>query len=258
LPGSGIGSAIVGILGALYFLHKNHIQTVLFVNVFHAPKPVKTLIQHFLDISKISIVQFIHIRYGYNPDYHPSHEYKELSFVKEIDDIYHVLQNPDTDFSLFVQWFHAIFILKPSCQLELYKLKYYDICINIRRGDKITLESHLSCASVAQYIDEIEKIHLPHVSICHTSDEYNTFLEIQAMRPDWKISTLNTPEEKGYFLNELTVNTDAHNFDHVYKFIKQLHIMKNSTFFIGTLSTNVGFMVQLLRQQRRDEKNVYI
>ena len=39
--------------------------------------------------------------------------------------------------------------------------------------------------------------------------------------------------------------------------MKQLHIMKNSEYFIGSISSNVGNLVQLLRQVNTDEKNIY-
>jgi hypothetical protein len=41
LSGSGISSAIVGIIGALYYLKSNNIEDKLLVNLYHASKPVK-------------------------------------------------------------------------------------------------------------------------------------------------------------------------------------------------------------------------
>ena len=49
-----------------------------------------------------------------------------------------------------------------------------------------------------------------------------------------------------------------YNINHVRKFMKQLHIIKNSKYCIGTLATNGGFLAQLLRGVRRDINNIYI
>ena len=120
------------------------------------------------------------------------------------------------------------------------------------------MESHIPCASVQKYITEIEKLNLKDFAIFHTSDDYDTFLELVQTRKDWNILTLNTNEEKGYFLAELNKQSNDYNYNHVLKFMKQLHIMTTSTYFIGTLSTSVGYLVQLLRQVRKDNRNIYV
>jgi len=40
--------------------------------------------------------------------------------------------------------------------------------------------------------------------------------------------------------------------------MKQLNIMKHSTYFIGTNSTSVGFLVKLLRNVIEDKSNIYL
>lgn len=259
LPGTGIGASFIGIIGALYYLKENNIDTVLLINYFFAAEPVKEFIKSFLDKDNIIIVKFVSICDNYYKKiYTIGDKYKELCFVEETISICYKLQSSEIDFTIFIDLFNKIWILKPFIEEECIKLETYDICINIRRGDKLTLESHIPIASIDSYINEIEKLNLKKPNIFHTSDDYDSFLEIQNKKIDWKLSTLCSTEEKGYFLSELNKQNSDYNFKHVNKFMKQLHIMKNSEYFIGTLSTNVGFIVQLLRQIRNDNKNVYI
>ena len=259
LPGTGIGASFIGIIGALYYLKENNIDTVLLINYFFAAEPVKEFIKSFLDKDNIKIVNFVNICDNYYKKIYTNGDtYKELFFVEETKNIYHKLRENNINFKIFIELFNKIWILKPFIKEECNNLGTYDICINIRRGDKITLESYQPIASIDSYINEIENINLECPTVFHTSDEYDSFLEIQNKKINCKLSTLCSPEDKGYFLVELNKKNSNYNFTHVHKFMKQLHIMKNSEYFIGTLSTNVGFIVQLLRQIKNNVKNIYI
>lgn len=238
---SGIGSALIGILGGLFYLERNKINSILYVNQIHASKPVNCFIDYFLDKEKISCLHFINEE---NPNY------QELFFTKETYTIYHDCLN-SYNFKNLVLLFNKIFILKKE-----YNIKHYDICINIRRGDKIIVESHIPYAKIEDYIKTIQNYNLINPTIFHTSDEYDSFLEIKQQYPN--IETLTDPEEKGYFLSELNKKPVEDLYDHVNKFMDQLNIMKHSTFFIGTNSSSVGFIVKLLRNVIEDNSNIYI
>jgi hypothetical protein len=256
VPGSGIGSIIVGILAALLYLKENNINNVLLVNCYFASEPVKAFIDCFLDKDRIKCINFVHIYNNfYKPNYSEGDHYKELFFVKETSNVYHRLVG---EFNKYIELFNTVWILKPFVKNECAHLDKYDICINIRRGDKVKLEPHLPIVNIDSYINEIKKINIKNPKIFHTSDEYNSFLEIKSKNADWNISTLTSPEENGYFLEEINKKDSAYNVNHVLKFMKQLHIMKNSEYFIGSLSTNVGFIVQLLRETKNNNKNIYL
>jgi hypothetical protein len=253
LPGSGIGSAILGILGGMLFLKKNKISSILNVNQYFASTSVNCFIDYFLDKQQITLLKFIKV----NRQYKSEDEYKELFFVKETENIYHEMQNSEY-FNEFVTLFNTIFILNIR-KHEVYNgLPHYDICINIRRGDKVTLESHIHTVKIESYIEKIEQLNLDSPTIFHTSDEYETFLEIKRNKPEWNINTLTSPEEKGYFLSELNDKPVIDLYEHVDKFMKQLYIMKTSKYFIGTISTNVGYLVKLLRNVMEDDSNIYL
>lgn len=242
---SGLGHSILAIISSIYYLKINNIDTVLNVNTINASEPVKVFINYFLDKDNIKCINFICEKLDEN--------YKELFFR---------VNNPYVDvlehFDKYVEIFNKIWILKPFVKEECDKLNKYDICINIRRGDKVTLEPSHSVTSIDSYIDEINKINLNNPKIFHTSDEYDSFIEIKNKNINWDISTLTSTEEKGFFLAEMNTKDIEYNINHIMKFMKQLHIIKNSNYFIGTLVTNVGFISQLLRNIRFDEKNIYI
>jgi hypothetical protein len=255
-PDCGIGSVIVCIIGALYYLKQNNINAVLIVNCINASETAKVFIDCFLDKDNIKCVKFVNIYDDfYKINNNEANIYKELFYVNETTYIYDKI---NTDFNKCLEIFNNLWILKPFVKNDCECLEQYDICINIRRGDKITLEPHLSIASIDAYINEINKINITNPKIFHTSDYYNTFLEIKTKNVDWDISTLTSPEENGYFLRDINKKKDRqYNVKHVEKFMKQLHIMKNSEYFIGSISTNVCNLVQLLRQVNSDEKNIY-
>lgn len=261
LPGSGICSAFVGIIGALHYLKSNAIDEAPYVNTFYAATPVKYMIDVFLNKEQINTVTFVQYNtIPYKSTYTDGDAYKELFFTPLTKSIYSELKNDSIPFAYFTEIFNSVYKLKGNITASCALLDVYSICVNIRRGDKVTLESHLPVASVSQYIDEINKIQTHTLSIHHTSDEYDTFLEMRRLLPTYSIHTLNSKDEKGYFISKLNkmLLTDKYIIDHVTKFLTQLHIMVHSEYFIGTLSTNVGYVVQLLRGVRRDPKNIYI
>jgi hypothetical protein len=257
-PDCGIGSVIVNVISALYYLKENNINAVLTVNCINASEPVKVFIDYFLDKDNIKYIKFVNIYDDfYKINNNEANIYKELFHVNETKHIYDTMINDNNYFNKCLEIFNNLWILKPFVKNMCVSLEQYDICINIRRGDKLTLEPHLSIASIDAYINEINKINITNPKIFHTSDEYNSFLEIKTKNVDWNISTLTSPEENGYFLRDINKKDRQYSVNHVEKFMKQLYIMKNSEYFIGSISTNVGYLVKLLRQVNNDEKNIY-
>jgi len=253
LSGSGIGSAIVGIIGALYYLRSNNIEEKLLVNLYHASKPVKILFSHFLDLSNIDCIEVV----NFNNDHMVGDEYKELYFNKMLNiqnkkfNIYQSIRS-DSDFDSFYEIFNNIWKLKEEITNKMIlPIDDYKICINIRRGDKITLESYLKVVEIQEYINEIKKIDINPVNIFHTSDDYNTLLELKQMIPNYKIGSFREPSDKGYFISELNSIDSLGNIDYISKFIMELHMMKKSEWFIGVLTTNVGYLAKFLRNNNK-------
>jgi hypothetical protein len=241
--GSGIGSAVIGIVNALAYMKVNGINDKLYINITQASAPCKVLFTHFLDLSKIPITlvdiphQVIFNKELNNHQLITPGNYTELWYTPK--------SQSNFDFQLKCDMFELFWKLKDSFNPDTY-----DVCINIRRGDKVTLEPHLNQGTVREFIAAVDS--LDNVkTIFHTSDDYSTFLEFKKERPSWEILTMCTPQDVGYFLKDLNQNKNQNSIvNHVAKFIKELQVMKSSNWFVGTRTTNVGLVVELMRRQK--------
>jgi hypothetical protein len=257
LSGSGIGSAIVGIIGSLYYLRSNNIEDKLLVNLYHASKQVKMLFSHFLDLNNIDCIEVVNFKNDYKANYTIGDEYKELYFTEMLN-----IQNKklntnqsirsDSDFDSFYEIFNNIWKLKDEITNKMIlPVDDYKICINVRRGDKITLEKRHKVVEIQEYVNEIKKIYINPVNIFHTSDDYDTLLELKQMIPNYKIDSFREPSDKGYFISDLNTKNDQDNIDYISKFFMELYMMKKSEWFIGVLTTNVGYLAKFLRKNNK-------
>ena len=228
--GSGIGSAIMGIINALSYMRENEINSILIVNLFDASNPVKIFINHFLDIPSITNVTFI-------------------------DQQSSVLNSKELFFTFPTNIFHSFSEINYVCFDTVWKIKPQyvyshpsDLCINIRRGDKLTLESHLKVDSVSSYVIEMEKLHANR--IIHTSDDYATYLELKSLKPEWNMVTFCKKHDSGFYINDFENRSNDCVISHIEQFLHQLYAMKNAKYFIGSSSTNVGFLARLLRRNQ--------
>jgi len=250
-PGSGIGSVVIGLINALAYMKINDISDILYININKASSPGNVLFTCFLDLEKLDFIKIIdrdiEVILNEKTNRHQvitSDEYVELWYTLET--------TQDYDFNLKCQIFDSLWLLKPDVvkllAIETENYSEIDLCINIRRGDKVTLEQSEKQGSIDEYIDAIELVENVS-SIFHTSDDYSTFLDIKHKRPDWNLITFCTPKDNGYFLKDLNDNNEPEMIvNHVRKFIKELEIMKKSKYFIGTRTTNVGLMVEIMRK----------
>jgi hypothetical protein len=251
-PGSGIGSIVIGVINALAYLKNNNINECLFVNINKVSYPGNVFFTCFLDLEKLSLIKIVNIPISVVWDNNLKNhqvitpgDYVELWYTKEAE---------SSEFYTKCEVFDLFWILKPEIiqqiLLETKKYEDTDVCINIRRGDKITLEPHALQGSIREYGDAVNN--LANIeTIFHTSDDYQTFLEFKKEYPDWNLKTFCTPKDIGYFLKDLNEsNVPESIVNHVLKFLKELEIMKNSKWFIGTKTTNVGLLVELLRKNQ--------
>lgn len=258
LPGSGIGSAIIYIISGLCYLKKNNINIIPIVNLYFASKPVKIFFEHFIDIENITAVTFINSsEIKYNPKSNDTSKYKELFRVKETNIVYsEICENKFVD--IYVEQIKQIWKLNSKIINECKELNNYDICINIRRGDKITLEPYLCITNTNKYVDKIMEIGLDNPTIFHTSDDYNTLLELKTLNNNLNISSFCTTNDNGFFLSDINTKNDSYIIEHINKFIKELYMMTNSTYFIGIKSTNVGYLALLLRQSELKTNSIFL
>jgi hypothetical protein len=249
-PGSGIGSVVIGIVRAVAFMKKNNINEILHVNINKASSTGNILFTCFLNLEKLNFIKVINEPIKVILISHKKHqvitsqEYCELWYTP-------ILKINENDSNMMYDIIDLFWVLKDDVYeyLNIHTENYNsDLCINIRRGDKITLEPNEKQGTIEEYIEKIDTL-TDISSIFHTSDDYSTFLEFKSVRPEWNIQTFCTPKDTGYFLKDLNESQSAvDNVNHVRKFLKELEIMKKSKWFIGTKTTNVGLMVDLFRK----------
>lgn len=250
-PGSGIGSVVIGLVKALCYMNLNNITSKLYINVRKASSTGRILFTCFLDLEKLSFLEIVDkpCEMQFNTQ---TKKHELITFGDYTDLWYRRCVELPFIFKLQTEAFNSFWVMKPDVidylnkQTESYN--NVDLCINIRRGDKITLEPHQQQGSIEEFLNAIKKI--PNVNkIFHTSDDYATYIEFKEQNPEWDMYTFCTLEDKGYFLGDLNKLNDPHALvNHVRKFLKEVKIMKEATWFVGTKTTNVGLMVQLLRE----------
>ena len=230
--GSGIGSAIIGIVDALVYMYTNKINSKLIINTFNASNPVKIFITCFLDIQSIPNVTFIN---------------QKSSILNS--------NSKELFYTLPTNSYHGCNEINYICFDNFWKIKPQhvyshpsDLCINIRRGDKLTMEPHLKVDSVSSYVIEMEKLHP--TTIIHTSDDYATYLELKSLKPEWNLMTFCKKQDAGFYLNDFNNRSNDFVINHIDVFLHQLYAMKNAKYFIGSSSTNVGFLAKFLRHNQ--------
>ena len=250
-PGSGIGSVVIGIINALCYMKTNNIIQPLFININKASNPGNILFTCFLDLEQLTFIKIINtpIQVILNKTTNKHQvitpgDYIELWYTQIVEQTY--------SFKMKCDMFDYLWVLKDDViKYVLLNTENYnsiDLCINIRRGDKITLEPQEKQGSIKEFISAIDTIDNIQ-TIFHTSDDYSTFLEFKNERPEWNIVTFCTNKDTGYFLKDINDSQNPEDaVNHVRKFMKELEMMKRSVWFVGTKTTNVGLMVELMRK----------
>ena len=258
-PGSGIGSIVIGLVNALAYMRTNNINNQLLININKASTPGSALFTSFLDLDNISFLKIVNI--PINVILNKETKRHDVITPGNYTDLwYRPISQQNYSFDMKCKIFDSFWLMNPDIdnylKIHTNEYKSTDVCINIRRGDKVKLEPHLNQGSVQEFIDAVEKI--PDVkTVFHTSDDYSTYLEFKNKKPEWNINTFCTLNDAGFFLKDLNElnHTNSTIINHVQKFLTEVEIMKNATWFIGTKTTNVGLMVELLR---KNQKTIFI
>lgn len=235
--GSGIGSVIVGLLSAFLHLKNNNINSKVYVNVHYASKPVNILFTCFLDLENINSIIVINESKS-NLVYYSN--YKEL-FFKVNENVYGYVDD------FVFNSFENLWKIKPWN--KRINTEEIDICVNIRRGDKITLEPSQKVCHVIDYMNTINNIE-PKNLIYHTSDDYSTYIEMKNINPNLNIKTLCQPSDSGFHISSFNSADNHYVVNHVQKFLNELSIMQDAKVFIGSSSTSVWHLVMVLRKNK--------
>lgn len=130
-------------------------------------------------------------------------------------------------------------ISKLDNYIHKIKLPNEYISLHIRRGDKnlewtsLTLEEFMNKAS-------------PFISsqnIFLLTDDYTVIEEICSKYPQWRIFTLTNKTERGYIHNDFVNLKKKAIEERIIKLLASIEIIKTSSLFIGTYTTNVGLFI---------------
>jgi hypothetical protein len=264
--GSGIGSVIFQIIGSQYILESKNLEAKLIVNICDASYIAKFFINNVLDKDKIKNIFFIDKPRSY---FKVSNNYIELLSIREEDlttnqisnlNIYGYYFTKIGAFERYLYYFDKIWFIKKEYKCTEMIKKKYDICVNLRRGSKEKLEPHLSIHTVSQYIDIIKQLNLESPKIIHTSCTYETFLEFKDLDPSLNINnSIESTCCRGFWITDFETKSEEEVKLFIIDFLKQLKFMEKSTYFIGSSSTNVGYIASFLRRNimNNDKYNLY-
>lgn len=113
------------------------------------------------------------------------------------------------------------------------------ISMQIRRGDKIT---ECSLCPVEDYFGKAAQISsIRYVFIL--TDDYSIIDEVKNKYPNWTIFTLTEQSENGYVHAEFIKLSEIERKYKLVKLFTSIELIKDSIFFIGAYTTNVGLFL---------------
>ena len=242
--GSALGSSILGILLALAHLRKAGSATVLTVNINGASTPARFFFKNYhLNPSLIEIIDLpTKVRSIHGQDQPATDDFdgEELFYSPPI------LRYHETDFELVSSIMQAFWEgVTPPTQVEAV-----DVCMHIRRGDKLIFESFKKVNSLDEYASYLEDHVQPLGIVCIITDDHNTFLAFRKLRPGWEVRTTSSPANAGFNIMEINQAPESVVGREVAHMMEDFERIRRARFFLGTQYSNVGRLGLLLRGGR--------
>ncbi|MDR3218117.1 MAG: hypothetical protein LBU22_03915 [Dysgonamonadaceae bacterium] len=118
------------------------------------------------------------------------------------------------------------------------------IGFHIRSGDKIE-EAELF--NVSQYVEKVKQYTNLRDAFLST-DDYSIVETFRTQFKDWNIYTLCKESERGYFQKEFEQKDQKFMRQHHENLFASIDILKKSTVFVGTFSSNIGMYIGMCKQ----------
>lgn len=132
-------------------------------------------------------------------------------------------------------------------KIESLNLPSKYIGLHLRGGDKY-LEGDLF--SIDTYINKAEQLSDTNVFFVLT-DDYRIFKSLENRYPLNKYSTFCEKDEHGYNFNELVQNEKNVIYKAHMNLFSSIEILKDSDYFIGTFSSNIGMFLGMIRDREK-------
>jgi len=135
------------------------------------------------------------------------------------------------------------------------------IAITVRRGDKVleVRAGHAVAAPISWYVQIIEHLSgedVPQVFVA--TDDASSVQELRDYRPRWEILSVSPANETGFVLNELRTLSASNIKEQQLKHFLELHALANARYFVGTQTTTVTKMGQILRRDKADNTTIIV
>ena len=120
------------------------------------------------------------------------------------------------------------------------------ISVHIRRGDKIAEEKNIE---PVEYVDKIKQNNPTNINnIFIASDDHSAIQEFKKICPShWNIKTFCAPHKKGYDQPTFAKENKKIKKQQMIDLFIDIHFLKESEFFIGTHTSNVGRFIALFK-----------
>ena len=114
----------------------------------------------------------------------------------------------------------------------------------IRRGDKINEASYVAVSEYAKKVKELNSdIHRVFID----TDDYRCVEEFKQLNPGWEVFTMCDTQKRGHYQFNFNQQTPVERRREIIQLLTIIDILKESTFFIGTFSSNFARLVGLLK-----------
>jgi len=120
---------------------------------------------------------------------------------------------------------------------------------HIRRGDK---DVEVFLDNLNKYIEKAETLSSIRDAFVLT-DDYTVIEELEKDYPQWNISTLCTPDERGYIHSQFMQTDPVKKRNSIIKLFADIELLAKSEFFIGNFYSNIGSYLGM----RMDKSKVY-
>lgn len=129
--------------------------------------------------------------------------------------------------------------------IESLELPKEYIGFHIRGGDKVAEHCLEDCT---KFIAKAEK--LSHLRVAYVStDEFDVIQRLRQEYPDWIFYTLTEPTERGFSYQDFVKLSPQNKKEDMIKLFASMEILRNSTVFVGTFSSNLGMFLGMCKER---------
>jgi len=222
--GSGIGSALIGVLDA--YIYCKLILHDCCINIDEKHSLIKVNGSFWMNFMETPLSI--------------SDQGAELAHTKETNDgLYNLSIKLGVSLLKLRRDFNQIIKFKNKDKIPMDK-PY--VTLSFRKGDKF-LENHKT-PDTSKYVNAI--INHSQSPLFLMSDDYSLIRDFMKHVNTTKIKTLNNDDDRGFFLNDWKFWSQRAKYNSILRFIKQVNTAIESKIYVGTKITNVYTLIEVL------------